>query len=593
VLAAVVVVLFVATALYWARAILIPLALAVYFAFILTPLVVYLQRRRFPRPLAVIVVVAGALLIFAGVSAVVGRQLVLIKNTLPDHADEIKAKAEALKNWLNAAEGGRWATLVNDVYETFGGTPPKKGGPTQTVVVESEPGWVTRAQAILSPAAEMAGQAAFTFVLLVFILNRREDLRNRVIRLLGQGHVTTTTKAVDETSRRVSRFLLVQFLLNATFGTLVTLGLLLIGVPYAPLWGFLGFLMRYVPYIGSWIAVIPPTLLSIAVSDGWVHPILVFALFIGLELVAGNVAEPLLFGRSLGISEVAQLVAAAFWAFLWGPVGLILSGPLTVCLLVLGKYVPQWRFLDVLLGDEPVLSPQVAFYQRLAARDHDEAADILEKELSTRPVEQVCDEVLVPVLALARQDATDGRLSGEDLQFVATAVRELAEDVIEVQPGTPADGEAKVRIAVIPAKDATDQAAADVFARLFDPAGWEIEVAPANALTSEVIEFLDRMKPAAAVIAALPPGGLTHTRYLCKRLRLRFPELKIVVGRWAAHEDAAVWANLGNAGANEITRTLESTKTFLLGWRAVLAAPAPVRDGERKPASRLVGTVSA
>jgi predicted PurR-regulated permease PerM len=541
--------------------------------------------------------VAGALLIFAGVAVVVGRQLILIKNTLPDHADEIKAKAEALKNWLNATEGGRWSTLINDVYETFGGVPPKKPGPgTPTVVVESaEPGWVGRIQTILSPAAEVAGQAAFTFVLLVFILNRREDLRNRMIRLLGQGQVTTTTKAVDETSRRVSKFLLVQFLLNATFGTVVTLGLLFIGVPYAPLWGFLGFLMRYVPYIGSWIAVIPPLLLSVAVSDGWTHPILVFALFIGLELIAGNVAEPLLFGHSLGISEVAQLVAAAFWAFLWGPVGLILSGPLTVCLLVLGKYVPQWTFLDVLLGDEPVLSPRVAFYQRLTARDHDEAEDILEKELSTRPVEEVCDDVLVPVLAAARHDAAAGRSSEDDLRFVANAVRELAEDVIEVEPGTPSENQARVPVAVLPAKDDVDRAAAEVFAKLFDPARWDVGVAPAGALTSEVVEFLDRMKPAIAVIAVLPPGGLTHTRYLCKRLQQRFPELKIVIGRWAAPEDdRAGWANLRTAGVSEITRTLGATKTFLVGWRAVLVAgPTPTRDDAEKPDGRLVGTTSA
>jgi predicted PurR-regulated permease PerM/methylmalonyl-CoA mutase cobalamin-binding subunit len=592
------VVVFIATALYWARAIFIPVALAIYFAFILTPPVVYLQRRGLPRILAVMVVVLGALMAFAAVGAVVGRQVAMLSRTLPDHEDKIKAKAESLHKWISANERNRLAALFDDVYGIFSEDQNKDrppAPPATRVVIESQPGWIERAKSVAGPTAEVLGQAAFTFVLLLFMLNRREDLRNRVIRLLGQGQVTTTTKAVDETSRRVSKFLLVQFLLNATFGTLITIGLLILGIPYAPLWGFVGFLMRYVPYVGSWIALIPPTLFAFAVSDGWLQPVLVAALFIGLELIAGNVAEPMLFGRSLGMSEVAQLVAAAFWAFLWGPVGLILSGPLTVCLLILGKYVPQWTFLSVLLGDEPVLSPQIAFYQRLAAHDHDEAADILEKELSNRPVEQVCDEVLIPVLATARRDAAQGRLSDDDLRFVATAVNELTEEVVDVKPTKSTDGEARVRVVVVPAKGAVDHAAAEVFARLLDPAGWETKVSPTSSLTSELLAHVEKTRPSVVVIAALAPGGMTHTRYLCKRLRSRFPELKIVVGRWAAgNDDSPGWANLQNAGANEISATLESTKAFLLGWRTVLKAPkpAPEEDGNT-PSARLVGTVSA
>jgi len=599
VLAGVAVVFFVTTALYWARVIFIPVALAIYFAFILTPPVLYLQRKGLPRVLAVMLVMAGALVAFAATGLVVGRQVVTLTRTLPDHEDKIKAKARAIKAWMNANEEGRLGGLVKDIYGMFddesNGVVPR-GEPAQRVELVSQPSWVSWAQGVLSPAAEVLGQAAFTFVLLVFMLNRREDLRNRMIRLVGQGRVTTATKAVDETSRRVTRFLLVQFLINATFGAVVTAGLLLLGVPYAPLWGFLGFLMRYVPYIGSWIAVIPPTLLTVAVSDSWGQPIGVFVLFIGLELLAGNVAEPLLFGHSLGISEVAQLVAAAFWALLWGPVGLILSGPLTVCLLILGKYVPQWRFLSVLLGDEPVLSPRVAFYQRLAARDQDEAVEIVEREFEKRPAEEVLDDVLVPVLAVARRDAAEGRLSDDDLRSITTAVREVGDELIQVKPAEVPTGDKPVRVVVLPAKDAVDHAAAELFGRLLDPATWEVEVAPANTLASELLERVNQAGAGVAIVVALPPGGLTHTRYLCKRLRAQAADLKVVVGRWAAPEDdSAGWSQLKSSGADEVATSLAATKAYLLGWRTVLVAEAaPPKPDEPPPTPRsLVGTVSA
>jgi predicted PurR-regulated permease PerM len=607
VLAGVAVVFFIAAALYWARVIFVPVALAIYFAFILTPPVLWLQRRGLPRVPAVILVVATALVAFAATGLVIGRQVGHLAKTLPDHRDKIRHKAETVRDWIRSNEGGRLGDLVTEISDMFSGeakpaepvpgTPPAPPDAPQRVVIESaQPAWVSWAQGVLSPAAEVLGQTAFTFVLLLFMLNRREDLRNRMIRLMGQGRLTTTTKAVDDMSRRVSRFLLVQFLLNATFGVIITIGLLVIGVPYAPVWGFVGFLMRYVPYVGSWIAAIPPTLFTFAVSDTWGPPILVVVLFIGLELLAGNVAEPLLFGHSLGLSEVAQLVAAAFWAFLWGPVGLILSGPLTVCLLVLGKYVPQWRFLSILLGDEPVLSPRMAFYQRLAARDHDEAAEIVEKELGTRPAEEVFDDVLVPVLAVARRDAAEGRLSDDDVRFVIGSVREIAEEVAEFKSGEPVPGATPVRVLVVPAKDALDHAAAELFGRTLDPALWDVEVAPANVLTSELLETIAKVTPAVIVIAAMPPGGLTHTRYLCKRLRQRSADVKVVVGRWAAHEDDAHGsAQLREAGANEVTTSMEGTRTFLDGWRAVLAKdvePAKPAEG-RKPGPALVGTVSA
>jgi predicted PurR-regulated permease PerM len=609
VLTATVVVSFITFALYWARAIFIPLALAVFLTFILSPLVMALHRRGIGRVPSVVVVVSAALLAFGAVGLVVGRQVVLLTRTLPDHADRIRDKAATLKGWVSANKDSRLAQLFDEISDTFTAPPPKPGpaipgdrGAPATVIVETSPSWVARAQGFLSPAAEAVGQAAFTFILVVFMLLKREDLRNRVIRLLGQGQVTTTTKAVDETSRRISRYLLVQFLLNASFGVLIAVGLLVIGVQYAPLWGFVAFLMRYVPYIGTWVGLVPPALFTFTVTDGWGPTVAVVALFLGLEALCNNVFEPLLYGQSLGLSAVAQLVATAFWAFLWGPVGLVLAWPLTTCLLVLGKYVPSFRFLNVLLGDEPVLAPRVAVYQRLAARDQDEAADIVEKELETRPAEQVFDDVLVPALSLARRDARSGELSDEDLRFITTAVREIIEEVAEfkaAEPATAADVPAadRARVLAVPGTDDADHAAVELFARLLDPAVWEIRVAPVSTLTSELLDRVEQDRPAAVLIGMLPPGGITHTRYLCKRIRQRFPDIKLVVGRWGAtDEGGTAWEQLRSAGADQVDGTMEGTRTFLSGWQAVFsAAPAPGRtDGRGTPVpDRGIGTVPA
>jgi predicted PurR-regulated permease PerM len=610
VLSAAVVVFLIVFALYWARVVLIPVALAVFFTFILSPVVLVLQRRGLGRVLSVCLAMAATVIAVSAVGLVVGRQVAQLTKTLPDNAEKVKQKVAAIKGWVSDNRGSRFADLVSDVYESIAGStsespPSGETGKPPTVVVESSPSWAVRAEGFVSPAAEMLGQAAFTFVLLLYMLLRREDLRNRMIRLVGHGRVTTTTKAVDETSRRISRYLLVQFVLNASFGLVITTGLFFMGIDYAPLWGFVAFLMRYVPYIGTWIGVIPPALFTFAVTDGWAMTIMVLVLFLGLELICNNVFEPLLYGSRLGLSEVAQLVAAAFWAFLWGPVGLILSGPLTTCLLVVGKYVPEWTFLNVLLGDEPVLSPRVAFYQRLTARDQDEAAEIVEKELASRPPEDVFDDVLLPALAAVRRDVAEGRLSEDDLNFVTHSVQEFAEEAAEARaaqakadearpPAEPAHAEERARVVFIPARDSADHAAAELLARLLDPALWDIEVGKASPLPTELVARLEEHPPSAVVIGSLPPGGLTHTRYLYKRLRQQFPDLKVLIARWATGDKDSAWERFRDAGADEVVTTLKDARTFLDGWRAVFTSSAtPPRTDERKAPARAIGTVPA
>jgi predicted PurR-regulated permease PerM len=588
-LAAVALAFFVTAALHWAAAVLIPIALAVLITFLLTPLVLQLQRRGLGRVPSVALVLVGAFVVIAGVGVIVGEQMVDLFKTLPDHADRIRAKVMAVKNLVSPNEHSRFSELVNDLSETIDPSrTPSAPAAERAVVVSSAPPWFARFQSYLTPAAEALGQGAFTLILVVFMLLRREDLRNRAIRLLGAGRITATTKAVDETGRRISRFLLAQFLLNSAFGLVIMLGLFLMRVGYAPLWGFVAFLMRYVPYIGTWIGVIPAALFTIAVSDGWGTTVGVLVLFLGLEIVCANFIEPMLYGPRLGLSEVAQLVATAFWALLWGPVGIILAWPLTTCALMLGKYAPQLRFLNVLLGDEPPLPAHVTFYQRLAARDQDEAAEIIEKELSARQIEPVFDEFLIPALARARQDAAAKLLSEDDLGFIIHGVGEIAEDIAEFK-FPEADAGAPVRVLLIPAKDSVDHAAAAIFTKVLEPHSWTAEIAPVDRLASELIMRVEVFDPAVAVIVAVAPGGITHARYVCKRIRSRFPSLKLVVGRWADSGDDGARAieTLRKAGAEEVTPTLAATHRFLHGWRTVFAA------GTVAPAGTLTASIMA
>ena len=274
--------------------------------------------------------------------------------------------------------------------------------------------------------------AGIVVIFAIFILLQREDLRDRLISLAGEERMDVTTQALDDTAQRISRYLLMQATVNVSMGLLVALGLWLIGLPNALLWGLLAGTLRFIPYVGIWIAAAMPILLSLAIfPHGWLAPLAVLALFAGLEILVANVVEPLLYGGSTGISPLAVLVAAIFWAWLWGPLGLLLSTPLTVCLVVLGKYVPALSFLNVLLGDEPVLDPSSRFYQRLLAADQEEAEDLAEDRLESSPLVKIYDEILVPALRLAELDHHRGRLDNGRLAGMYQAVREIVENLHE------------------------------------------------------------------------------------------------------------------------------------------------------------------
>jgi predicted PurR-regulated permease PerM len=587
----------VVSCLYWAQVVFIPLALAVFLAFLLNPLVRAFQRRGLGRVSSVIVVVLLAALLLGGLGSLVTWQVAGLVSKLPDYTTNIQKKIQSLRKVGAGSE--RLEKMIEEVAAAWTSKPPVKedalnkspGVPASlprqpsTVVMQPESvPWLGRLPGYLGSAVEALGGLALALVLVVFMLLKREDLRNRFLRLVGHGRMSSTTKAVDDAGQRISRYLLMQLVINGGCGLALTIGLFLIGVPHALLWGFLAAVLRYVPYLGVCITSLLLLTLSLAMFPGWVHPLLVLGLIVVVELVAYHVMEPWLFSQSLGISAVALLVSAAFCAFLWGPVGLVLSAPLTVVLLVLGKYVPQLEFLDVLLGDEPALDPDVTYYQRLLARDQDDAAQLVLAQAKTLPPEQVYDGLLVPALNYVKRDRARDDMTEADEQFVLRATREIVEDLGERQAAAAGKASAlaekqseaparrKVRILGCPGHDEADALALEMLRQLLDPARWEVEVLSIEMLSAELVALAGDKEPAVVCIGALPPGGLAHTRYLCKRLRARLPEARIVVGRWGLKGNVEENQELlREAGADQVETTLLETRTHLHAWLPVLA----------------------
>jgi hypothetical protein len=377
-----------------------------------------------------------------------------------------------------------------------------------------------------------------------------------------------------------------QSLINGGFGVAVGIGLFLIGVPYAVIWGCLAAALRFIPYLGAFVALLLPLVLSLAVFPGWLQPALVVSLFLVLELITGWVMEPWLYGQSAGVSPVALLIALTFWTWLWGPVGLLIATPLTVCLIVLGKHLPALRGIVVLMSDRPVIEAKARYYQRLLARDQDEAIDIVETSVNADGRESVYDAVLLPALYYAKQDRDRGLLSEDDAQFVGQATREIL-DVLAHDPPAPSEryggdlsvsdpSVTPVRILGCPARDETDAVGLEMVRHLLDPARYQIEISGAGMLTAEVVAQVGADRPTLVCIGAVAPGGLSQARHLCKRLRSQHPKLKIVVGRWGLHDEKDTnREHLLAAGADTVETTVLDTQRALAQVGPTLGRPAP------------------
>jgi predicted PurR-regulated permease PerM len=601
--------------LYWAQTVLIPVALAVFLTFLLTPLVSFLQRRGLRRTPAVILVVLQAALVLGGVGWLVTAEVRSVAGELPEYTENIKEKVGTCQEMLDGTEGlgkvfhditAQWNLQPARPEEAEADKPALPAGaaaqkPAAVTVQPDSPAWLLQLPALtlLGTAAQVLGGLGLALVLVVFMLLKRENLRDRLIRLVGHGRMAALTKALDDAGQRISRFLLMQLFMNAGFGLVVTLGLFVVQVPHALLWGFLAGILRYVPYLGSWITAILLFVLSLGIFPGWVEPLLVLGSIVGLELIAANLVEPRLFGHSIGVSEVALLVSAALWAFLWGPIGLVLSSPLTVCLVVLGKYVPQLEFLDVLLGDEPSLDADVSYYQRLLARDQDEATQLVLAQAKSAPVEEVYDALLVPALTYVQRDRERDDLTEADEKFILQATREILQDLGERQvaaaavklasqtaevletsevgsvptaAATVAPAPRKIRLLGCPGHDEADALALEMLRQLLDPAHWEVEILSTEMLSAEMVALAGAKDRPVVCIGALPPGGLAHTRYVCKRLRACLPQARIVVGRWGLKANVEEnQEQLREAGADQVETTLLETRDHLNAWLPALA----------------------
>ena len=562
-----------AIAALWAgQEIFVPVALAVLLSFVLAPAVRRLQAWRMPRAAAVPLVVLLAFAIIVAIGGAVATQVHGLAANLPVYQSTIRDKALSVRDALASSGAlGRAAVMFEDLGRELkeraqapepaqagaaepaatsagapAGSPPAQlptPTPLPVEVHQPDPGPVQSLTNLLSPVLHPLAKTSLVVIFVVFILLQREDLRNRLIRLAGAHDIQRTTAAIDDAAHRLSRLYLAQLGLNAAFGAVIALGCWLIGLPSPLLWGIIAAVLRFVPYVGAVIAAVFPIALALAVDPGWSMVGWTVALFAIGEPVVGHVIEPLLFGRSTGLSPVAVVTAAAFWTWLWGPVGLVLATPLTVCLVVLGRHVETLQFLDVMFGSTPPLSPPEVFYQRMLAHDPIEAADQAEEFIADASLLEYYDEVAVPGLLLAQADFSRGALEETRVACIRETVAELVADVGEVEVEPAAEGETVPppsggAVLCLGGRNLLDEAAAHVLANALTLAGVG-RVLPPASLAARRAGRQDDAPLALVVLSYLDTGSVGHLRYAVRRMRRLYPGVPVMVVAWDAQDAVA------------------------------------------------------
>lgn len=537
-------------AILWAgQTVIMPLAFAALLAFLLSPAVGRLMRWGLNKIVAIILIVLAGFTILAALGSLVALQTLNLAVELPAYERNIREKIAAIQTPQTPVALERTTEMFKNLQREIAGR-KAEGEAAQQANGEPEPVRVRVAaeersgfevmSSYTGPALRLLGFGVIVIVLFVAMLVGREDLRDRFIKVVSAGQLNLANQALDDASRRVSRYLLMQLVVNATYGIPVGIGLYFIGIPNAPLWGLLATLLRFIPFLGPWIAASFPMALAVAVDPGWTMVLYALLLFVVMELISNNIIEVWLYGVGTGISNLALLVAAVFWTSLWGPLGLVLSTPLTVCLLVLGKHVPDMRFLSTLLGSEPVLDPPSQMYQRMLARDSDEMTDLATDFIRQRSVTAFYEEMLLPALLMAEQDRHRGALAEVRQQFIFRAGRDLIEELERraesEKKGEPDEPdrppEETPLIWGVPASDDADEMVGLMMRHLLRDRGFRTIVSPIASSPEEQAETLNQEVPAAAFVSALPPSALGAARRACRRIKATSPNLPVVVGVW-------------------------------------------------------------
>ena len=602
-------------ALYFGREIFIPIAIALLLSFVLTPLVNRLRRLRLPRLVAVGVSVLLTLGVVASMATLIGIQAADLAGDVPRYRSTIEHKINGLRDSPvgHATEyvanigralhtGGKEAGKEVGAAEGPAATPPQPapdqtGSQPKPVVVEvasTPPGSLEMLSTVLTPVMHPLATVGIVFVVLLFVLMQREDLRDRMIRLAGSSDLHRTTVAMDDAAKRLSRYFVVQLALNAAFGIVVGIGLYVIGVPNPVLWAIFSALMRFVPYLGAVLSAILPMALAAAVDPGWNMMIAVAILFVILEPLTGQVVEPIVYGQSTGLSPFAVLVSALFWTWLWGPVGLLLSTPLTVCLVVLGRHVEHLEFLDVLFGDRPALTPVQNFYQRILAGDSEEVLGHAELILQQCALSSYYDEVVLKALELAARDAARGVLTARQKAAMRTALGELIADLADrsdmvaeaagqggsgsgegtcspLPMGPAPDGLAAAwrrqgAVLCISGRGFLDEAAAAILTQILEKRGIGARtVSFSEASAARIGRFEPGPAQMTCVISLALDGEPTHLRRLIRRLKERMPGVPVLLGLWLVRDDdRAVAAAERSTGADAQAGSLRAVVEAVL-----------------------------
>ncbi|HUU25934.1 MAG TPA: AI-2E family transporter [Methyloceanibacter sp.] len=580
--------------LYFGQEVLLPLALAILLSFVLTPPLLALRRIKVPRVLAVGLVVVTAFAIIGGLGWLISREATKLAAELPSYRVTLSQKVQSLRATTSESKVLQKAGDVLSDLQAELDQPdiepatPEVGEPADVPerepipveIREPEPTGLALYRSIAGTILPPLVTAGIVLLFVVFILLQREDLRDRLIRLFGGSDLQRATSTMSDAASRLSRYFLSQVLINAAYGVFIGLALWAIGMPSPVAWGVLAMLMRFVPYVGSYIAAAFPALIAAAIDPGWTMVLMVVGLFVAGELTMGQAVEPQVFGRGTGVTPIAVIGSTIFWTWLWGPLGLLIATPITVCLAVLGRHVEGLRFFEVLLGDQPALSPEESFYQRALIGDAAEATYQAELALKDESLASYLGEVALGGLKLAEQDAVRGALDAERAQRIATTVKEMLDNLADFEPrrwfsrlrhkaeknndGIPPEGLAALepddeddaqhivdparlaqgwdvepQVLVIGGRSMLDEAAGAMLAAVLDKRGLRAEALPPETISAGHITALASTKAKLVCLSYLGLGtGPAHIRYLVRRLKRILPEgTMVLVAYWDRAED--------------------------------------------------------